>query len=142
MSKKIIIAILAAIVVIAGVFVTLAVINHDSAEIANETVETYDTSDGNVRLRITTDITVKDGVMTNLDFGNVNKDRIMDCAIKIDDNCVYQSPKIETGKKIVSDKIDISSLEPGTYEAVAEIRSYTGENLSGQTNIGVNLIVE
>ena len=142
MTKKIIIAILAAIVVIAGVFITVAIVNSDKAEIADETVETYDTSDGNVRLRINTDISVEDGVMTNLDFGNVNKDRIMECKIKIDDNYVYESPKIETGKKIVSDKLDNSGLEPGSYEAVAEIRSYTGEDLSGQTNIGVNLIVK
>ena len=142
MTKKIIIAILAAIVVIAGVFITVAIINSDKAEIADETVETYDTSDGNVRLRINTDISVEDGVMTNLGFWNVNKDRIMECKIKIDDNYVYESPKIETGKKIVSDKLDNSGLEPGSYEAVAEIRSYAGEDLSGQTNIGVNLIVK
>lgn len=141
MNKKIIISILAAIVVLAGIFVTVAVINTDTAEIADETVETYDTSDGNVRLRINTDIIVEDGVMTNLNFGNVNKDRTMECRIKVDDSYVYESPKIETGKKIVSDKLD-SKLEAGTYEATVEIISYTGEEPSGQTNVGVNLIVK
>lgn len=110
-----------------------AVIETSVMEDRNDNMDT-------TRIIINPDVIVKNGVMQNLEFTNLNENRSLECIIKIGDKEIYKSNKIKTGETLKGDYIDVSLLNPDENEAVAEIRSYNSknENLS-QTNVKIKI---
>ena len=103
--------------------------------------EVHDTADGTVRIMVEPNITVKNGTMQDLNFFNLNKDRLMSIKLYTAEDgeikdLIYDSPKIATSEVIAGDLVDTSKLTKGNNEALAEVFYYDTEgNQIGQTNV-------
>lgn len=96
---------------------------------------------GTIRISLEPSVTIKEGTMQDLNFFNMNKNRLMSIKIYTQDgdeikDLVYTSPKIKTGTAIAGDFIDTSKLIKGKNKATVKVYYYDlEENLIGQTNV-------
>lgn len=97
--------------------------------------------DGMVDIKINQVITVKNGIMQDLQFKNTNANRVLRCKIKFGDEYIYDSNDLEPGMEIVGDFIDTENFEVGTNEAVAEVTSYSLDGIKRmQLNVELKLM--
>lgn len=114
-----------------------AVIEENPAE------ELNDSASGSIRIKLSPTVTVKNGVMQDLNFCNYNEGRLMSCKIMVGGQCAYESGFLEEGKILTGDFIDTELLQTGEQEALAEIYSFDLEKKPiGQTNVKIKLVVE
>ena len=96
--------------------------------------------DGMVDVKINQFITVKNGIMQDLQFKNTNVNRVLRCKIKFNDEYVYDSNDLEPGMEIVGDYINTENMKFGTNEAVAEVTSYSLDGIKRmQLNVELKL---
>lgn len=137
--------ILAAALIAAGFGLWYFLSHQKTAVIAPAQVEdTHDTSDGQIRIKISSAVDIKDGTMQNLNFQNINTDRLMKCKIKLEgsDSYIYESQFVEYGEMITADFIKTGSMKSGENLAIAELYTYntkTKEKI-GQVNVKLVLI--
>ena len=104
----------------------------------------HDMSDGQLRIKIGSNIRVSSHTMQNLDFTNLNSGRLMKCFIRTSDSnegdYIYESQFLGEGETITADVIDDDRLKTGVNKALAEIYSYDRDkNEMGQTNVEIVL---
>lgn len=108
--------------------------------IEDDDVTLQDTSNGTIRIKMNPIITINDGVMEDLNFCNYNENRLLKLKIIVGDNCLYESGYISEGEILKGDLIDVSSIEKGEQDAIAEVFSFTcEEKLVSQTNVAFKL---
>lgn len=91
---------------------------------------------GEISISVSNHIVVQEGTMQNLYFANNNKDRLMSCKIKVGDNIVYESPKIESGQSIKADVVETKYLKQGEQDMLIEMYTYdTDEKMTNQSNV-------
>ena len=97
-------------------------------------------SSGQLRIRINSAVQIYEETMQDLAFANLNKDRQLECKIKVGDTYIYDSGFIQTGDIVQADVIDTSVLQQGKNTATAEIYSYDmDKELVSQTNTIIDL---
>ena len=109
----------------------------------NPAEELNDSASGSIRIKLSPTVTVKNGVMQDLNFCNYNEERLMSCKIMVGGQCAYESGFLVEGKILTGDFIDTELLQTGEQEALAEIYSFDLEKKPiGQTNVKIKLVVE
>ena len=99
-----------------------------------------DMKNGQLRIRINSAVQIQADTMQNLAFANLNKNRKLQCKIKVNDVYVYDSGFVETGDVVQADVIDTTALKEGKNTATAEIYNYNmNQELIGQTNTVIDL---
>ncbi len=94
----------------------------------------------NTRIVISPSVQIINDTMQDLYFCNFNKERLLQCKIRVGEVYVYDSGLLEEGNELIGDFIETEALEAGDNAALAEIYSYDLEkNPIGQTN--VNLVL-
>ena len=105
-----------------------------------QNVELNDTDSGMVRIKMSPQVNIENGIMKELNFCNYNKDRQLKVVIKCGDKRVYESPMVKSGKILESAQINSGNLKKGENDAIAEVYSYDlNGNLAGQTNVKIVL---
>jgi hypothetical protein len=95
---------------------------------------------GSIRIVISPVVQVIDKTMQNLGFCNYNKDRLLQCRIRVGEQYVYDSGLLAEGSELIGDFVETEMLKKGENEALAEIYSYTLEEQPvGQTNVKIIL---
>ena len=111
-----------------------AVIEHNTEE------KLTDNSQGQVRIKISPVVTVKNDTMQNLNFCNYNEDRLLKCKLRLDNHYIYESGFVEEGDILRGDFVETEHLEPGENQVLAEVYYYTpDEQPVGQTNVKIVL---
>ena len=143
-SKKIIILLLILLLIAAGVIGYLLTREEPkTAVIENINTEYTDPDEGQIRVKLNPYINISSNTMQDLEFYNLNENRLMTCKITVDDKVVYDSDYISTGEVIKADVIDTDDLEKGENEALAEISSYTlDKEKQGTSQVKVTLNVK
>jgi len=138
----ILIIILLCISVILAVLVVFSS-SRDNAVIAGTEEVLHDVSDGQVRIRINSFINVNGKTMENLEFCNINDNRLMQCKIRLADrsNYIYQSDLIESGSVVQSDSIRSSMLDNGNNNCIAEIYTFDAKTKKQIGQINVEIII-
>lgn len=145
-DKKIIIGLI--ILLIATVSIAAVLFlkdkNDKTAVIVNTDQELQDVDTTNqLRVKINPQIVVKQDTMQNLYFENVNKDRYLQCKIRLEDSkkYIYESELISENEIIKADVIDESKLKKGNNNALAEIYAYDkNKEKTKQTNVKIVLV--
>jgi len=119
-------------------------LNTKTAVIVRTDEQLHDITDGQMRIRICSDIRVVDGSMQNLNFENINEARLMRCFIRLEgsDKYCYKSQYIEPGEIIVADLIDSSELKRGSNYGIAELYTYDMETKEQIGHVNVKVILE
>lgn len=144
-KQKILIIVLLIAVVLMGVGLFYALHSDDletskTAVIVQTDEELNDMSSGQLRIRINSAVQIYEETMQDLAFANLNKDRQLECKIKVGDTYIYDSGFIQTGDIVQADVIDTSVLQQGKNTATAEIYSYDmDKELVSQTNTIIDL---
>lgn len=98
---------------------------------------------GQIRIKINSTIQVEGDTMQDIDFYNVNDNRLLKCKIKLkaNDECVYESEFVNPGEYIKADILN-SDIKAGTHEAIAEFYSYSVDSKKkiGQVNAEIVLV--
>lgn len=103
-------------------------------------VELKDTSDGQIRIKMNPVITINDGMMEDMGFGNYNENRLLKIKIKVGDEYIYESDYIKPSQVLEGDMLDNLDIDDGTSDAIAEVYSYTTDGtFIGQTNVALKL---
>lgn len=115
-----------------------------TAVVEKTTEKVHDVSDGQIRIKIASNIRISSHTMQNLGFSNLNSDRLMRCCIRKEKSkegdYIYESQYLDEGETITADVIDDSGLKTGSNKAMAEIYSYDKDkNQMGQTNVEIIL---
>ena len=107
----------------------------------NEAEELTPQTAGQIRIKINPVVEVKNDTLQNLNFCNYNEERKLQCKIKVGEEYVYDSGRLEPGMELKGDWVaKPEALESGENEATAEIYSYDLEdNPIGQTNVNIVL---
>lgn len=111
-----------------------AVIKENTEEVADHSAS------GSIRIVINPVVEIIDDTMQNLGFCNYNENRFLQCKIKVGETYIYDSGLLPEGSELIGDFVDTGELKKGENEALAEIYSYTEEQLPiGQTNVKIIL---
>ena len=103
-------------------------------------MELKDTSDGQIRIKMNPFITINDGMMEDMGFGNYNENRLLKIKIKVGDEYIYESDYIKPSQVLEGDMLDNLDIDDGTSDAIAEVYSYTTDGtFIGQTNVALKL---
>lgn len=145
-KRRLLLLILIIILLIISVILASVVIfssSRDNAVIAGTKEVLHDVSDGQVRVRINSFINVNGETMDNLEFCNINENRLMRCKIRLADSSkyIYKSKLIESGSVIQSDTLRRNKLQDGNNNCIAEIYTYDPktEEQIGQINVEIIL---
>lgn len=144
-TKGIILALilLLIIAIAASVYFYVSSQNQPTAVITTTDNELNNVDENNkLRVIMNPAIEVTEGTMQNINFENVNKNRLLKCVISVDGEDIYESDYVKEGEVMKADLIDADKLENGNTPALAQIYSYnaeTGERI-GQVNVQINLI--
>lgn len=143
-DKKIIMGLIILLIIAIGAAVFLFLHEDKTAIIITTDKQVQDVDETNqLRIKINPQIEVKSGTMQNIYFENVNKDRYMQCKIKLsgEDKYIYESQMISENEVIQADVIDESRLKKGENKALAEIYAYDlHKEKTKQTNVEIVLI--
>ena len=144
-----VIAILLLLALIATV--VLVMIPREEVVLPNRYLEENDVgivnnSQTRTRYRMNTTMTIVQDTIQDLNFENVNEGKSLRIKIKKDykndKDYIYDSGLVPFGKKVTADTL-IKSVEPGTYETIAEVFVYDeNEKQIAQTNFEIKLIVK
>lgn len=98
------------------------------------------------RYRMNTTMTIIKDTIQDLNFENVNEGKYLRIKIKKDykndKDYIYDSGLVPYGKKVTADTL-LKSVDPGTYETIAEVYVYNeNEEQTAQTNFEIKLIVK
>ncbi|MEY8368159.1 hypothetical protein AALA24_05255 [Anaerovoracaceae bacterium 42-11] len=144
-KQKILIVVLLIAVVLMGVGLFYA-LHTDSLETSKTAVivqtneKLNNMNDGQLRIRINSAVQIYEETMQDLAFANLNKDRQLQCKIRVGDTYVYDSGLIKSGDVVQADIVDTSTLKKGKNQATAEIYNYNMDNeLIGQNNTIIDL---
>ncbi|MGC2873991.1 hypothetical protein ACDL92_11950 [Ihubacter sp. mB4P-1] len=144
-KQKILIVVLLIAVVLMGVGLFYA-LHTDSLETSKTAVivqtneKLNNMNDGQLRIRINSAVQIYEETMQDLAFANLNKDRQLQCKIRVGDTYVYDSGLVKSGDIVQADIVDTSTLKKGKNQATAEIYNYTMDNeLIGQNNTIIDL---
>lgn len=146
-SKIVITILLVLLLILGGIVAYMALSDGDdkTAIITNADESLTNVDDSNeLRVKMNTSLRIAKDTIQDLQFYNLNKDRYMECKIRLDgeDSYVYESPMIKEGEVIAADIIDTKDIKEGTNKAVAEVYAYNmDKNLTKQTNINITLIL-
>lgn len=138
----IIVLMLAVITMSIGLYFSLQRNDNTSktAVIVQSSEKLNDMRSGQLRIRINSAVQIYGETMQDLAFSNLNKDRQLQCKIKVGDTYVYDSGLVKSGDIVQADVVDTSVLQKGKNPATAEIYNYNMEHaLIGQTNTMIEL---
>ena len=137
--------ILLTILLFGGVLSCMYSLNHQKTAILSSVDESvmHDTSDGQIRIRIGSYVTIENDTMQNLNFENANENRLMRCLIRLadEDSYCYMSQYIEAGDMITADVIETKDMEAGENEALAELYTYDPETKEQIGQVNVKLVL-
>lgn len=142
--QKIVIMVLMSAVITLSIGLYFSLQQNDNisktAVIVQSSEKLNDMRSGQLRIRINSAVQIYGETMQDLAFANLNKDRQLQCKIKVGDICVYDSGFVKSGDIVQADVVDISVLQKGKNPAIAEIYNYNMEHeLIGQTNTMIEL---
>lgn len=141
-EKKIIIGLVIALVVALCFAGYMLFLRDTPTAVLTDTNESLQDADktNQLAVKMNPSIIVEEGTMQNINFYNLNKNRLLKLIIAVDGEKIYESDFIEPGKIMKADVIDENKLEKEETEAVAEIYSYSLEKEHiGQTNVEITL---
>lgn len=141
-AQSVIIVVLAVLLCISAAAVIYMAAAKDKTAVVVKTRESLENPDetGKVRVKMNTYIDIYEDTMQEIDFYNLNHNRLLKLKITVDGDDIYESDYIKEGEVLEADLADKPMLAKGEHAALAEIYSYTlDKEPVGQRNVEITL---